>query len=86
MKQVDVHTLHKLLGKVNLIEVRESCEVNGGKIPTSEIVLSIGLRMNDEVFLDKTKEYYVACLSDYNNYALAKLLNSKGYKITNVIG
>jgi rhodanese-related sulfurtransferase len=85
-KQIDVHELHHLLGKINLIEIRESCEINGGKIPTSEIVVSIGIQLNHEVFLNKQNTYYIACLSDYQNYKLVTTLHELGYKVVNVIG
>lgn len=86
LKQVSVHELYAKLGTVNLIEVRESCEVNGGKIPTSEIILGIGIRMNHSVFLDKNKEYYVATLGNYDDIKLVEFLQKEGYQVINVIG
>jgi len=86
IKKISVHELHKKIGKVNIIEIRESCEVNGGKIPTSEIVLSIGIQMNADVFLNKNTLYYVACLSGYGNYRVVKMLQEKGYNVINIEG
>ena len=86
IKEVSVEELHKKLGKVNLIEIRESCEINGGKIPTSEIILAIGIYMNHSFMLDKQKEYYVACLNEAQGYKVVKFLIENGYEITNIKG
>ena len=86
IKTISVHELHKKLGKVNLIEIRESCEVNGAKIPTSEIILSIGLYFNDSFLLDIKKEYYVATLSNLQSHKPLSYLMEKGYNIIYVDG
>lgn len=86
IKTVSVQKLHELIGNVNIVEIRESCEINGAKIPTSEIVLSIGLYMNDAFLLDKKKQYYVATLSDLQSKKPIAFLLEKGYNIIYVEG
>lgn len=71
--------------EVNIIDVREVGEYMSGKIPGS-INIPLGLlefRMNE---LDKSKEYYIVCLSGGRSYQATRFLDYNGYKATNVMG
>ncbi|PKK95817.1 MAG: rhodanese [Tenericutes bacterium HGW-Tenericutes-4] len=83
---ISVHELHKKLNTVNIIEIRESCEINGGKILTSEIILSIGLYLNHSFLLDRKKEYYVLTVSNLQSHKPIAFLLEQGYNITYVDG
>nr|WP_295969750.1 rhodanese-like domain-containing protein [uncultured Bacillus sp.] len=88
MKQItptEVEELLKSNKQVTIIDVRESGEVAGGKIPGA-INIPLGLiqfKMNE---LDKKKEYILVCLSGGRSGMAAQILESYGYKVTNMIG
>lgn len=70
---------------VNIIDVRETAEVAGGKIPGA-VNIPLGLlefRMNE---LDKKKEYTIVCLSGGRSFQAAQFLEYQGYNVTNMTG
>lgn len=71
--------------KLNIIDVRETAEVQNGKIPTS-INIPLGLlefRMNE---LDKKNDYIVVCQSGGRSSQAVKFLAYQGYNVTNMNG
>ena len=88
MKSITTEELQALLAEgkqVNIIDVREASEVAGGKIPGA-MNMPLGLlefKMNE---LDKSKEYFVNCLSGGRSGSACKFLDNQGYNVTNVEG
>ncbi|NMD68785.1 rhodanese-like domain-containing protein [Bacillus sp. DNRA2] len=88
MKQISANELESLLKgnkDLNIIDVREPAEVAGGKIPGA-VNIPLGLleyRMNE---LDKSKEYYVVCLSGGRSSNATRFLEYQGYDVTNMSG
>lgn len=70
---------------LNIIDVRETAEVAGGKIPTA-VNIPLGLieyRLQD---LDKAKEYIIVCLSGGRSSAACQFLEGQGFNVTNMTG
>lgn len=88
MKQISASELESLLKEnkdLNIIDVREPAEVAGGKIPGA-INIPLGLleyRMNE---LEKSKEYYIVCLSGGRSSNATRFLEYQGYNVTNMNG
>jgi rhodanese-related sulfurtransferase len=88
MKQITATELEKLLndGKaVNLIDVRETDEVESGKIPGA-VNIPLGLiefRIQD---LDKSLEYILICRSGGRSSRAAEFLESRGFNVVNMTG
>jgi rhodanese-related sulfurtransferase len=88
MNQVTAKELELLLAEnesLNIIDVREAAEVAGGKIPGADNI-PLGLiefKMNE---LDKSKEYYIVCLSGGRSSAATRFLASHGFNVTNMMG
>jgi rhodanese-related sulfurtransferase len=88
MKQITATEVQNLLQsgkKLNLVDVRETEEVAGGKIPGAEN-LPLGLiqfKLNE---LDKNKEYIIVCRSGARSGMATQLLKSYGYNATNMVG
>ncbi|MEK4086055.1 rhodanese-like domain-containing protein [Psychrobacillus sp. FSL K6-1415] len=82
---IEVEALLKEKAPLNIIDVRETDEVQAGKIPTA-IHIPLGLvefKMQD---LDKSKEYIMVCRSGGRSSKAASLLEEHGYKVTNMTG
>lgn len=88
MNQISARDLNGLLQEgqaLNIIDVREPMEVAGGKIPGA-VNIPLGLlefRMNE---LDKSKEYYIVCLSGARSGQATRFLDYQGYNVTNMMG
>lgn len=88
MKQITAAEVQHLLEygkKINLIDVRETNEVAGGKIPGA-VNIPLGLiqfKMNE---LDKQKEYIIVCHSGGRSGMAAQFLEGQGYNVTNMVG
>ena len=61
MNEIDVRDLRSLIGKVNIIDLRDSYIYNLGHIPTSRNIPYNFLIMNPNVYLNKSDTYYLYC-------------------------
>jgi rhodanese-related sulfurtransferase len=88
MKTITPKEIETLLfeGKaLDIIDVRETDEVAGGRIPGA-VNIPLGLiefRMHE---LDKTKEYIMVCRSGGRSGSASQFLESYGYRVINMIG
>ncbi|SMF91386.1 Rhodanese-related sulfurtransferase [Paenibacillus uliginis N3/975] len=88
MKEITPAEVEKLLdeGKsLNIIDVRETEEVEEGKIPGA-INIPLGLVEYCKQDLDKSKEYIIVCLSGGRSGRATEYLQSQGYNVTNMTG
>lgn len=88
MKQIlpiEVEALLKEKAPLNIIDVRETDEVQAGKIPTA-IHIPLGLVEFKMQELDKSKEYIMVCRSGGRSSKAAGLLEEHGYKVINMTG
>lgn len=85
IQSISTKELDSLIGKVNLIDVRQPYEyksrsIKGAKnIPLGEITSSDNI-------LDKSKTYYIICQSGMRSMRASKTLAKKGYNVINVVG
>jgi rhodanese-related sulfurtransferase len=83
---INVNDLDKLIGKINLIDIREPYEYNRGHLPTTKnIPMDLILAKTDK-YLDKSKEYYIICQSGGRSTRVCRELELRGYNVINVIG
>jgi len=71
--------------KLNLIDVREVAEVQGGHIP-GIVNIPLGLlefRMHE---LDKNTPYIIVCRSSARSGQATAFLQAQGYDVTNMVG
>lgn len=84
VKRIKVNDLDELLGKVNLIDIREIHEYEEGTLK-SAINIPIGkLLENPEEYLNKDEEYYILCRSGVRSLNACLLLAEEGYKVIDV--
>jgi len=85
-KSVDVNEIDNLLGKIDLIDIREPYEFKGGHLPTAKNIPMDTILSAPEKYLDKTKEYHIICQSGSRSSMTSGLLKENGFKIVNVAG
>jgi rhodanese-related sulfurtransferase len=83
---ISVHDLDGKLGKINLIDVRESYEYQGGHIPTAKNVPMSVILTNPEKYINKSKEYHIVCQSGARSARTCKALSNQGYNVVNISG
>jgi rhodanese-related sulfurtransferase len=86
MKNIDVKELNKLVGTINIVDVREPDEYNAGHIPTAKNIPMNGLAMNAESFLKKDETYYIVCQSGGRSQMVINHLSNQGFDLINVEG
>lgn len=85
-KSIDVNDIDEILGKINLIDVREPDEYKSGHLPTAENIPMKSILSETEKYLDKSKEYHIVCQSGARSAKTCASLKEKGYKIIDVTG
>ncbi|HWT74761.1 MAG TPA: rhodanese-like domain-containing protein [Mobilitalea sp.] len=85
-KVVNVNDMDDLLGKVELIDIREPYEYKGGSLKTAKNI-PMGTLINDpEKYLNKDKPYYIMCQSGGRSQRTCSILLKQGYDVVNVGG
>lgn len=84
---ISVHDLDSnLLGKIDLIDIREPYEYKNGHLPTAKnIPMELILKETDK-YLDKSKEYHIICQSGGRSSKACSELAEKGFNVINVSG
>jgi len=75
-----------LLGKINLIDIREPNEYKRGHLPTAKNIPMDKILSESEKYLDKSKEYHIICHSGARSSRTCGILKKKGFDIINVSG
>jgi len=83
---INVNDIDELIGRVELIDIREDYEYNGGSIKSAKNI-PMGKLLNDpDKYLSKSKEYYIMCQSGGRSSRACNSLTSEGFKVINVSG
>lgn len=85
-KVINVNDMDELIGKVELIDIREKYEYVGGSIKGAKNIPMGELLNNPEDYLDKNKEYYIMCQSGGRSARACDMLTSEGFSVINVSG
>lgn len=86
IKSIDVNELDELIGKIELIDIREPYEVAEGSIQTAKHIPMGDLLQDSEKYLSKEKTYYIFCRSGGRSEDTTIRLMQKGYDIVNLRG
>lgn len=85
-KVINVNDIDTLIGKIDLIDIREPYEYSSGTIKTAKNI-PMGNILNDpEKYLAKDKEYYIMCQSGGRSARACDDLTRQGYNVVNVSG
>lgn len=88
MKEITPAEVEKLLNEgknLNIVDVRETDEVEDGKIPGA-INIPLGLIEFRKQDLDKSKPYIMVCRSGGRSGRATEYLQSQGYNVINMTG
>lgn len=86
VKSIDVNEIDGLIGKINLIDIREPYEYKGGHLPTAKNIPMDTILDAPEKYLDKSKEYHIICHSGSRSSMTCRALTKNGFNIVNVAG
>ncbi|PRR80383.1 rhodanese-like domain-containing protein [Clostridium vincentii] len=85
-KVVNVNDIDNLIGKIELIDIREDYEYKSGSIKSAKNI-PMGKLLNEaDKYLNKDKEYYIMCQSGGRSSRACNSLAREGFNVTNVSG
>lgn len=86
IKTLNVNDIDELVGKIELIDIRESYEYLGGSIKSAKNIPMQKLISEPSKFLKDNKTYYLMCLSGARSSRTCRYLSKLGYDVVNVTG
>lgn len=85
-KVIHVNDIDNLIGKVELIDIREPYEYQSGSIKTAKNIPMGTLLGNPGKYLIQGKPYYIMCQSGGRSSRTCSMLTKQGYEVINVAG
>lgn len=85
-KVINVNDIDNLIGKIDLIDIREPYEYNSGTIKTAKNIPMGNILNNPDKYLTKDKEYHIICQSGGRSGRTCDSLTRQGYNVVNVAG
>ena len=85
-KVINVNDIDNLIGKIELIDIREVNEYNRGSIKSAKNIPMQTLLGNPDKYLKKDKEYYILCQSGGRSARVCSELSKEGFNVTNIAG
>lgn len=83
---ISIYDLNDMLGKINLIDIRENYEYKSGHIPTAKNIPMNAIVSCPEKYISKSEEYYIVCQSGVRSARTCRQLLNQGYNVVNVSG
>lgn len=83
---ISVNDIDGLIGKVELIDIREYYEFMSGSIKTAKNIPMSQLLSQPAYYLDRSKKYYIMCQSGMRSKKTVNALQKLGYKVMDVKG
>lgn len=85
-KVIHVNDLDNLIGKIELIDIREGYEYQSGSIQTAKNIPMGNLLFEPGKYLKKDRTYYIMCQSGARSSRTSRELSKLGYDVVNVSG
>ena len=85
-KVIHVNDMDDLIGKAELIDIREPYEYKSGSIKSAKNIPMGDLVNNPEKYLKKDKEYHIVCQSGGRSSTACNKLRNLGFDVVNVAG
>lgn len=83
---IDIQDIDDLIGKINLIDIREGYEFQSGSIRSAKNIPMGELLSQPERYLKKDSKYYIMCQSGMRSGRSVNALKKAGYDVVNVRG
>ena len=85
-KVINVNDIDNLIGKINLIDIREPYEYRTGSIKSAKNIPMGDLLEEPDKYLEKDKEYHILCQSGGRSARACNKLTGLGFDVVNVAG
>jgi rhodanese-related sulfurtransferase len=85
-KVIHVNDMDKLIGTVELIDIREPFEYKSGSLRTAKNIPMGDLVNNPNNYLNTDKSYYIMCQSGGRSERTCKFLTKQGFDVINIAG
>lgn len=85
-KVININDIDNLIGKIELIDIRETYEYKSGSIKSAKNIPMGEILSEPNKYLKKDKEYYIMCQSGGRSSRACKELSELGFDIINVAG
>lgn len=85
-QSVHVNDMNDLIGKVNIIDIREVYEFKTGSLRTARNIPMGELLAEPDKYLKKDDIYYIVCQSGMRSGNTTRILAKQGYQVVNVVG
>lgn len=85
-KVIHVNDMDNLIGKVEIIDIREPYEYKSGTLKTAKNIPMGNLVSEPSKYLNKEKTYYIMCQSGGRSGRASKVLQKQGFNVINVAG
>lgn len=85
-KVININDIDNLIGKVELIDIREDYEYKGGSIKSAKNIPMGQLLNEPDKYLNKNKEYYIMCQSGGRSARTCSSLIKQGFDVVDVSG
>lgn len=85
-KVINVNDLDSLIGKVELLDVREPYEYKAGSLKTAKNVPMRDLINEPNKYINKDNVYYIVCQSGSRSRKICKFLDKQGFNVIDVTG
>jgi rhodanese-related sulfurtransferase len=85
-KTINVNEIDHLIGKVNIIDIREPYEYKGGSLLTAKNIPMGDLVNTPGKHLSKDKTYYIMCHSGGRSSRTCNYLAKQGFDVINITG
>lgn len=86
LKVINVNDIDELLGKVELIDIRENYEYRNGSLKSAKNIPMGELLDEPNKYLTKDKKYYIMCQSGGRSARVCGSLIKQGFDVINVAG
>jgi len=83
---INFDELKKLIGSINIIDIRMKDDYDMGHIKTSINIPNSQLMCNYGRYLDKSKTYYLYCQYGKTSIKTCMYLSKLGYNVINITG
>ncbi|MEI7884360.1 MAG: rhodanese-like domain-containing protein [Clostridia bacterium] len=83
---INVNDLESLLGKIDLIDIREPYEYKSGSLRGAKNIPMGEILGDPNKYLQKDKKYYILCQSGGRSGSSCKSLTKQGFNVVNVAG
>ena len=86
LSSIPTSDIKGMIGRINIIDIRDNYLYKLGSIPTSKNIPANFLITNPDNYLDKEETYYIYCAKGMQSTKVCYLLANKGYKVINCLG